>query len=51
MERAMANSEKLCKLSKESPEDWNAYSEIHKVIKLLDDICCERSLEQLKYWR
>lgn len=39
MERAMANSEKLCKLSKESPEDWNAYSEIHKVIKLLDDIC------------
>lgn len=38
LERAMANSEKLCKLSKKSPEDWNAYSEIHKVIKLLDEI-------------
>ena len=38
LERAMANSEKLCKLSKESPEDWNAYSEIHKVIKLLNEI-------------
>ena len=35
LERAMLNSEKLCQLCKESPEDLIAYSEIHKVIKLL----------------
>lgn len=35
LERAMSNSEKLCQLCKESPEDLKAYSEIHKVIKLL----------------
>ena len=38
LERAMANSEKLCQLCKESPEDLKAYSEVHKVIKLLNDI-------------
>ena len=36
LERAMSNSEKLCQLCKESPEDLKAYSEIHKVIKLLN---------------
>ena len=36
LERAMSNSEKLCQLCKESPEDLKAYSEIHKIIKLLN---------------
>lgn len=35
LERAMINSEKLCQLCKESPEDLKAYSEVHKVIELL----------------
>ena len=35
LERAMANSEKLCQLCKASPEDRVAYSEIHRVIELL----------------
>ena len=38
LERAMSNSEKLCQLCKESPEDLMAYSEIHKVIKLFDSM-------------
>jgi hypothetical protein len=38
LERAMLNSEKLRQLCKESPEDMNAYSEIHEVIKLLNGI-------------
>ena len=38
LERAMSNSEKLCQLCQESPEDLKAYSEIHKVIRLLNDI-------------
>lgn len=38
LKRAMENSEKLCQLSKESPEDHHAYSEIHKVIKLFSEI-------------
>ena len=38
LERAMSNSEKLCLLCQDSPEDLKAYSEIHKVIKLLIDI-------------
>jgi len=38
LERAMLNSEKLCQLCKESPEDLKAYSEIHKVIELLNKI-------------
>ncbi|MBD5388250.1 RloB domain-containing protein [bacterium] len=38
LERAMVNSEKLCQLCKESPEDLMAYSEIHKVIRLLSEI-------------
>ena len=38
LERAMSNSEKLCQLCKESPEDLKAYSEIHKVIELLNKI-------------
>ena len=36
LERAMTNSEKLCQLCKESPEDIMAYSEIHKIIMLLN---------------
>ena len=36
LERAISNSEKLCQLCQESPEDLMAYSEIHKVIKLLN---------------
>ena len=35
LERAISNSEKLCQLCKESPEDLKAYSEIHKIIELL----------------
>ena len=38
LERAMSNSEKLCQLCKESPEDLKAYSEVHKVIRLLNEI-------------
>ena len=34
LERAVQNSEKLCQLCKETPEDMKAYSEIHKVIEL-----------------
>ena len=37
LERAVGNSEKLCQLCKESPEDLRAYSEIHKVIELLNN--------------
>src|SRR3712207_3926652 len=37
LERAMSNSEKLCQLCKESPEDLKAYSKMHKVIKLLNN--------------
>lgn len=36
LERAVSNSEKLCQLCQESPEDLKAYSEIHKVIELLN---------------
>lgn len=36
LKRAMSNSEKLCQLCKESPEDLEAYSEIHKIIILLN---------------
>ena len=38
LKRAMENSEKLCQLCKESPEDMKAYSEIHRVIELLENI-------------
>ncbi len=38
LERAMVNSEKLCQLCQESPEDLKAYSEIQKVIELLNQI-------------
>ena len=38
LERAMLNSEKLCQLCKESPEDIIAYSEIHKVISMLNKL-------------
>ena len=38
LDRAMANSEKLCQLCKESPEDLKVYSEIHKVTELLNEI-------------
>ena len=38
LERAISNSEKLCQLCKESPEDLKAYSEIHKAIELLNTL-------------
>lgn len=38
LERAMANSEKLCQLCKESPKDLKAYSGIHKIIELLNKL-------------
>lgn len=38
IERAKSNAEKLSQMSKSSPEDSIAYSEIYKVIKLLDDL-------------
>ena len=38
LERTMLNSEKLCQLCKESPEDLKAYSEVHKVINLLNNV-------------
>lgn len=38
LDRAVQNSEKLCRLCQESPEDLKAYSEIHKVIELLKTI-------------
>lgn len=38
LDRAMKNSERLCQLCQESPEDNNAYSEIHKVIELLNSL-------------
>ena len=36
LERAVSNSKKLCQLCEESPEDLKAYSEIHKVVELLN---------------
>jgi hypothetical protein len=36
--RALVNSERLCQICKESPEGNNAYTEIHRVIKLLNNI-------------
>lgn len=38
LERAKLNAEKLSQMSKALPEDWIAYSEIYKVVKLLDDL-------------
>ncbi|MEG1729976.1 MAG: RloB domain-containing protein, partial [Bacteroidaceae bacterium] len=38
LKRAVYNSEKICQLCKESPEDLKAYSEIHKVVELLNSI-------------
>lgn len=38
LKRAMSNSERLCRLCKESSEDLKSYSEIHKVIRLLNEI-------------
>ena len=46
LERAISNSEKLCQLCKESPEDLKAYSEVHKVIRLLNEI---PKIEKLSY--
>ncbi len=37
LDRAMQNSERLRKLSIENPEDYRAYSEIHQVLKALDE--------------
>ena len=39
LKRAMLNSEKLSLLSKETPDDIIAYTEIHKVIELLNTLC------------
>lgn len=36
--RALENSEKLCELSKASPEDETSYSEVYKIIRLLNDL-------------
>lgn len=41
IERAKDNEEKLSLLSKESPEDKIAYSEIYKVIDLLNKLNCQ----------
>ena len=38
LERAKLNAEKLSQMSKTLPEDRIAYSEIHKVITLLDEL-------------
>ena len=38
LERAVQNSEKLCQLCKETPEDMKAYSEIHRVLELFHKI-------------
>ena len=38
LERAMSNSEKLCRLCKESPDDLIAYSEVHKIIELFNEL-------------
>ena len=38
LERAKLNAEKLSQMSKSLPEDRIAYSEIYKVVKLLDDL-------------
>ena len=38
MENAMKNAEKLCKIAYESPEDALVYSEIYKVIILLNQL-------------
>lgn len=38
LERAKLNAEKLSQMSKTLPEDMIAYSEIYKVVKLLDDL-------------
>ena len=38
LERAKTNAEKLSAMSKASPEDRIAYSEIHKVFELLDNL-------------
>ena len=36
--RAMANAEQLCKLCRDNKDDRMAYSEVHKVLKLLEEI-------------
>lgn len=38
IEKAIEYSEKLCELCKENPEDERSYSEIHKVISLLNEL-------------
>ena len=38
LQRAVSNSEKLCRLCKETPDDLMAYSEVHKVIELLNQV-------------
>jgi hypothetical protein len=39
LKRAIQNSERLCEMCEEFPEDKKAYSEIHRVITLLNDLC------------
>ena len=38
LERAVQNSKKLCQLWKETTEDLKEYSDIHKVIELINDL-------------
>ena len=38
LDRAKANADRLSSMSKTTPEDRIAYSEIHKVLDLLDNL-------------
>lgn len=38
LSRAMSNAEQLCKLSRDNEDDLMAYSEVHKVLRLLKEI-------------
>lgn len=38
LSRAMSNAEQLCRLCNDNKDDLMAYSEVHKVLKLLDEI-------------
>lgn len=46
LETARKNAEKLCELSQKNPEDAIAYSEVHKIFKLLEDIEATYSQEK-----
>ena len=38
LSRATSNAEQLCRLCNDNKDDLMAYSEVHKVLKLLDEI-------------